>query len=95
MQELCPTQGDGPPAPPQELVGEWLCDDGYPWDPSEHVTITITTNRLRNVAAKAAAWGYRQAREDARRVEARELSAFGLLAGLDENTTADGGDSDG
>jgi hypothetical protein len=72
MQELCPTQGDGPPVPPQELV-VWmgLCDDGYPWDPSEHPIVTITANLLQNVAAQAAAWGYRQAREDARRVEAR------------------------
>jgi hypothetical protein len=61
MQELCPNQGEGPPVPPQGLVGQWLCDDGYPWDPSEHVTVTITTNRLRNVAAKAAAWGYQEA----------------------------------
>ena len=42
---------------PPELVGEWLCDDGYPWDPSGDVTITITTNRLRNVATQAARWG--------------------------------------
>ena len=48
---------DHPITPPPELVGEWLCDDGYPWDPSEQVTITITTNRLRNVATQAARWG--------------------------------------
>ena len=63
------------PTPSPEQVGEWLCNDGYPWDPSEQVTITITTNRLRNVAKQAAAWGYRQAREDARRVEARAALA--------------------
>lgn len=43
--------------PSNELVGEWLCDDGYPWDPSENATVTITTNRLKNVATKAAQWG--------------------------------------
>jgi hypothetical protein len=46
-----------PITPPQELVDEWLCDDGYPCDPSANSVITITTGRLRNVAAKAARWG--------------------------------------
>ena len=46
-----------PITPPPELVQQWLCDDGYPWDPSENATITITTNRLRNVATQAARWG--------------------------------------
>jgi hypothetical protein len=36
-----------------EQVGEWLIDDGYPWDPSEQAVITITTNRLKNVAHQA------------------------------------------
>jgi hypothetical protein len=36
-----------------EQVGEWLIDDGYPWDPSEQAVITITTNRLKNVARQA------------------------------------------
>jgi hypothetical protein len=36
-----------------EQVGEWLIDDGYPWDPSELAVITITTNRLKNVARQA------------------------------------------
>ncbi len=40
-----------------EQVGEWLIDDGYPWDSSELTVITITTNRLKNVAHKAAQWG--------------------------------------
>jgi hypothetical protein len=40
-----------------EQVGEWLIDDGYPWDPSELAVITITTNRLKNVARQAAQWG--------------------------------------
>ncbi len=46
-----------PVAPPLELsdeqVGEWLIDDGYPWDPSEQAVITITTNRLKHVACQA------------------------------------------
>jgi hypothetical protein len=73
------------PTPPQELVGWWSGEAfGVAWiAPSGADT---------HVAAKAAAWGYRQAREDARRVEARELSAFGLLAGLDENSK--GGEND-
>jgi hypothetical protein len=49
-----------PITPPPELVGEWLCDDGYPWDPSANATITITTGRLRNVATQAARWGANQ-----------------------------------
>jgi hypothetical protein len=36
-----------------EQVGEWLINDGYPWDPSEQAVITITTNRLKNVARQA------------------------------------------
>jgi hypothetical protein len=36
-----------------EQVGKWLIDDGYPWDPSEQAVITITTNRLKNVARQA------------------------------------------
>jgi hypothetical protein len=36
-----------------DQVGEWLIDDGYPWDPSEQAVITITTNRLKNVARQA------------------------------------------
>ncbi len=34
-------------------MGEWLIDDGYPWNPSELAVITITTNRLKNVARQA------------------------------------------
>jgi hypothetical protein len=40
-----------------EQVGVWLIDDGYQWDSSELTVITITTNRLKNVAHKAAQWG--------------------------------------
>ena len=43
--------------PPPELsdkqVGNWLIDDGYPWEPSEQAVITITTSRLKNVARQA------------------------------------------
>ena len=43
------------PAPElsDEQVGEWLINDSYPWDPSELAVITITTNRLKNVARQA------------------------------------------
>jgi hypothetical protein len=51
------TNQQHPITPPQELsdeqVGEWLINDGYPWDPSELAVITITTNRLKNVARQA------------------------------------------
>jgi hypothetical protein len=40
-----------------EQVGEWLIDDGYPWDPQEEAVITITASRLKNVARQAAQWG--------------------------------------
>jgi hypothetical protein len=42
-----------PPELSDEQVGEWLIDDGYPWNPSELAVITITTNRLKNVARQA------------------------------------------
>jgi len=47
----------GPLTPPPELVQQWLCSDDYLWGPLEQTSITITTNRLQNVAAKAAQWG--------------------------------------
>ena len=59
---------NSPITPPPELVGEWLCDDGYPWDPSENATITITTNRLKNVATQAARWGADQELEACKQV---------------------------
>ena len=43
--------------PPPELVQQWLCSDDYPWGPLEQTSITITTNRLQNVATQAAQWG--------------------------------------
>jgi hypothetical protein len=58
---------------PLELVAQWIgayfnCE--FKGEPS--------SLELR-IAQEAASWGYRQAREDARRIEARDLSAFGLL----------------
>ena len=49
-----------PITPPPELVQQWLCSEDYPWGPLEYTSITITTNRLQNVAAKAAQWGAHQ-----------------------------------
>ena len=49
-----------PITPPPELVEQWLCSDDYLWGPLEQTSITITTNRLQNVAAKAAQWGANQ-----------------------------------
>ncbi len=46
-----------PPEPSDTQVGEWLIDDGYPWDPQEEAVITITASRLKNVARQAAQWG--------------------------------------
>jgi hypothetical protein len=46
-----------PIAPPPELVQQWLCSDDYPWGPLEQTSITITANRLQNVATQAAQWG--------------------------------------
>ena len=50
--------------PPTELVREWLCSEDYPWAPLEQASVTITTNRLQNVATQAAQWGYQQAVEE-------------------------------
>jgi hypothetical protein len=46
-----------PLTPPPELVQQWLCSDDYPWGPLEQTSITITANRLQNVATQAAQWG--------------------------------------
>ena len=46
-----------PITPPPELVGQWLCSEDYQWGPLEQASITITTNRLQNVATQAARWG--------------------------------------
>ena len=46
-----------PITPSPELVGQWLCSEDYQWGPLEQASITITTNRLQNVATQAARWG--------------------------------------
>jgi hypothetical protein len=46
-----------PITPPPELVGQWLCSDDYPWGPLEQTSMTITANRLQNIATQAAQWG--------------------------------------
>ena len=46
-----------PITPPPELVQQWLCSDDCLWGPLEQTSITITTNRLQNVATMAAQWG--------------------------------------
>jgi hypothetical protein len=43
--------------PPPELVQQWLCSDDYSWGPLEQTSITITANRLQNIATAAAQWG--------------------------------------
>ena len=43
-----------PITPPPELVQQWL---DYPWGLLEQASITITTNRLQNVATQSAQWG--------------------------------------
>ena len=63
----------GVPVPPPELVQQWLAEIWH-----EGTPVRVAQSDL-HLAAQAARWGYRQAREDARRLEARELSAFGLL----------------
>lgn len=44
-------------APSPELVGEWLCSEDYLSDVSTFSSMTITSSRLQNVAARAARWG--------------------------------------
>ena len=51
---------DYPITPPPELVQQWLCSDDFLWGPLEQTSMTITTNRLQNVAAQAAQWGANQ-----------------------------------
>ena len=40
-----------------EQVSEWLINEEYPLEFSEHAVITITASRLRNVARQSAQWG--------------------------------------
>jgi hypothetical protein len=51
------TDHQHPITPPPELVQQWLRSDDYPWGPLEQTSMTITTNRLQNVATQAAQWG--------------------------------------
>ena len=46
-----------PITPPPELVQQWLCSDDYLWGPLEQKSVTITANRLQNIATQAARWG--------------------------------------
>jgi hypothetical protein len=46
-----------PITPSTELVQQWLCSDDFPWGPLKQTSMTITTNRLQNVATQAAQWG--------------------------------------
>ena len=46
-----------PITPPPELVQQWLRSHDYLWGPLEQASVTITTNRLQNVATQAARWG--------------------------------------
>jgi hypothetical protein len=46
--------------PPPELVQQWLCSNDYLWGPLEQTSITITANRLQNIATVAAQWGAEQ-----------------------------------
>ena len=56
VSERLPGPAD-PITPPDELLEQWLCSDDYLWGPLEHKSITITANRLQNVATQAANWG--------------------------------------
>jgi len=51
------TDQQHPITPPPELVQQWLCSDDYLWGPLEQTSITITANRLQNIATAAAQWG--------------------------------------
>ena len=59
VSERLPGPAD-PITPPDELLEQWLCSDDYLWGPLEHKSITITANRLQNVATQAANWGANQ-----------------------------------
>ena len=54
------TSKSSPITPPPELVQQWLCSNDYPWGPLEQTSITITANRLQNIATAAAQWGANQ-----------------------------------
>ena len=54
------TDQSSPITPPPELVQQWLCSNDYLWGPLEQTSITITANRLQNIATVAAQWGAAQ-----------------------------------
>lgn len=64
--------------PPPELVQQWLCSDDYLWGSLEQTSITITTNRLQNVATHAAQWGADQELESC--VELLKADCYKALA---------------
>ena len=72
-----------PITPPPEQVGQWLCSEDYSWSPLEQASITITTNRLQNVATQAARWGADQELEACCEVLARELICDGKHVATD------------
>jgi hypothetical protein len=75
------------PAPPPELVEQWRTQPEFA-EPGLASVVSMTESRLQDIATQAARWGYQKARQDARRVEVREMSAFGLIAAeLDGATT--------
>ena len=61
------------PVPPPELVRSW-------WEAWYDASPPASSHHW--IASRAAAWGYRRAMQDARRLEARELSAFGLFSSI-------------
>ena len=72
-----------PITPPPELVQQWLCSEDYTWGPLEQQSITITTNRLQNVATQAAQWGADRELEACCEVLARELICDGKHVATD------------
>jgi len=72
------TNQQHPIAPPPELVQQWLCSDDYLWGSLEQTSITITTNRLQNVATHAAQWGADQELESC--VELLKADCYKALA---------------
>jgi hypothetical protein len=69
-------------APPPELVQQWM--DEFYGGPG-----ALITTEEAFMAKRAAAWGYRKANQDMRRLEARELSVFGLLPTEQEESLDD------
>lgn len=57
-----------PITPPPKLVQQWLDSDDFTFVTGTHHLLSITKDRLNNVIAQAARWGYGQA--------IKELEAF-------------------